>query len=115
MCEKPHDIVFIDIYVDGAKRVANALHLGDVVRHEHVLLSNVVQLLSELKLACRRVGIENSLEILPHLFMRLGVLNVVKHVIVDTCCQVIHYPTFSLIPRWIVGIFYFGFAFAGCR
>ena len=111
MCEKPHDIVFIDIYVDGAKRVANALDLGGVVQHGHVFLVYVFQLLSELKLACRRVRGENLLEIYSRLFGRLGVLNVTKHVVLDTCCQEIDYPTHSLLPRWVVGVCNFGFLF----
>ena len=99
-----HYLVFIDVYVDGAKRVANAFDLGVVVQHEHVILFNVVQLLPELKLVCRRVGDENRLEIFPRLFGRLSVSNVAKYVVADTCCQAIHYLTRSLLARWVVGV-----------
>ena len=102
-----HHLVFVDIYVDRAKRVTNTLAFGGVVRHEHVLLSNVVQLLSELKLTCRCTCGKNLLEILPRLFRRLGFSNVVKHVIVDTCCQasksiVIPIITYSYILSYVI-------------
>ena len=106
-----HHLVFIDVYVDGAKRVANAFDLGGVVQHGHVFLLYVVHLLPKLKLVCRRVGVENLLEIFQRLFGRLGVSNVAKHVVVDTCCQAIHYPTCSLLPRWVVSVCGFGFVF----
>ena len=56
-----YHLVFVDVFVDGAKRVANDFNLGSVVRHRHVLLSYVVKLLPELKLARRRVRGENFL------------------------------------------------------
>ena len=54
-------LVFIDVYVDGAKRVTNALDFGGLVGHGHVFLSNVIQLLSELKLSSGCVGGEHFL------------------------------------------------------
>ena len=100
-----HHLVFVDIYFDGSKRVTNVLDLGGVVQYFDLFLLHVVQLLLELKLACCRVRGKNILEIFPRLFGRLGVLNVAKYVVVDTCCQIIYYRTRSLLPRWIVGLF----------
>ena len=87
MCEAAqaylHILVFVDVYVDGAKLVANAFDLGSVVRHKHILLLYVVQLLPELKIARRRVHGEMFLKIFPRLVGRLGISNVAKHVVVD--------------------------------
>ena len=52
-------VIMTDVDVDGAKRVANALDLGGVVRHGHLLLAYVVQLLAELKFSCGCVHREN--------------------------------------------------------
>ena len=68
-----HHLIIIDVDVDGAKRVANALYLGGLVRHGHVFLLDVVQLLAELKLARGCVCGKNLLEIFPRLFGRLGI------------------------------------------
>ena len=80
MCEAAqaylHHLFFVDVDVDGAKRVANALDLGGVVRHGHLFLAYVVQLLPELKLAHGCVRGENLFGIFPRLFGRLGVANV---------------------------------------
>ena len=106
-----HHLFFVDVDVDGAKRVANALDLGGVVRHGHLFLAYVVQLFPELKLACGCVFGENLLEIFPRLFGRLGVANVAKHVVVYTCYQAVQHPTRSLLPRWVVGVCDFRFVF----
>ena len=66
-----HHLIIVDVDVDGAKQVAKALYLGSVVRHGHVFLLDVIQLLAELKLARGCVRGENLLEIFPCLFGRL--------------------------------------------
>ena len=66
------------------------LLIAGVVQHGYVLLSNVIQLLPELKLMGCHVGDTDFLQVLPRFFKRLGVSNVAKHVIVITCCQAIH-------------------------
>ena len=91
-----HHLIIVDIDVDGAKRVADPLYLGGVVRHGHVFLLDVIQLLAELKLACGCVRGENLLEIFPRLFGRRRVSYVAKHVVVYTCCQAIHYVACGL-------------------
>ena len=53
----------------------------------------------------------NVFKVCPRFFRRLGISNVSKHVVVDTCFQAIHYPTRSLLPRWVVGVCDFGFVF----
>ena len=57
---------------------------------------------------CRVRG-ENILEIFLGLFGHLGVSNVAKHVVMDTCCQEIHHPTLYLLPRCVVGVCNVGF------
>ena len=84
-----HHPIIVDLDVDGAKRVANTLYLGGVVRLGHVFLLDVVQLLAELKLASGCVRDENLLEIFLRLFGRLRVSYGAKHVVGYTYCQAI--------------------------
>ena len=106
-----HHLVFVDVYVDGTKRVANTLYLDGVTRYGYLPLPNFVQLLPNLKVTSGRVSSEDFLQVLPCFFRRLGVLNVAKNVFMDTCCQTLHYPTCSLLPCWVVGISDVGFVF----
>ena len=52
--------VLFNVYVGGAKWIANDFDLGFVVWHWYVFLLNVVQVLSKLKLAGGCVGSEDS-------------------------------------------------------
>ena len=78
-----HHLIVVVVYVDGAKQVANALYLGGVVRHKHVFLLDVVQLLAELKLLCGCVGGEYLFEVPPHLFWSFGLSDVAEHMIMN--------------------------------
>ena len=44
-----HHLVIVDYDVDGAKWVTQIFHLKGMVRHRHISLWNIIQLLSELK------------------------------------------------------------------
>ena len=100
-----HHLILFDVYVDGVESVTDIFYFSHVIRHSHVFLSDVVQLLSELKLAGSRICREDSFQILPRFFRCLHITNVTKHVIVDTCCQTVYHPTRPLLPCWIVDVY----------
>ena len=95
------------LYVDVVMRVTNTLYLDGVIKHRHVLLPNVVQLLRAVVFA-EKIFLKfshTSLGILAS-WMWLSMWS-------WTCCQTIHYPNCFLLPHWVVGIYYVGFIFEG--
>ena len=78
-----YHFIIVDNDVNRSQGITHLLDLQGITGDRHVLLLYIIHLLSELKLACGRVGCEYLLEVSPSFFWRFCLANKAKHVIMN--------------------------------
>ena len=78
-----HHFIAVDDDVNRFEGVTQLLDLQGIASDRRIPLLYIVQLRPELKLACRRIGHENLLELAPCFFWHFCLSIVAKHVIMD--------------------------------
>ena len=96
--------MFLDIHVDGGKKVLEILDLGCIVRQRQIFLSDIGKLLPELQLPCYCASGKNPLEIHPRLLCRLAIPNVAQELVTHIGCKVVENSACRLSPSQKISV-----------
>ena len=103
-----HNLIILHINAYWAEWITKLLNLQGVMdMYLCWTLFNSAKIEAFLRLCCPG---KSSLDF-PIFLWRLGFSNVAKHVVMDTCCQAIHYSTCDLLPCWVLRSLWVGSIF----